>query len=543
MLRIPKMASIDLNGFRQAGTFRLQFDYVDMPIDPRLLRAAAVDIHIDAIIPDAFGQGMVTVEQDGSRRSVLTPTIDNLVLHGVIDTAHVEHTSGQSMLSVEGRDLRAIFLDSPLPVDMVTNLKLDQPIDDVVKQILQKHPQAKLMNIKVQPDDWGSFEDIAGLPSPGTKDKLTRVRRGAGGDRSVSAPQGPPEVLNYWTLITQYCFLVGAIPFFVGKDLHIRPARSIHDQLKAGINSGTGSTPFKDGRPRTVDGVGQFTVRKLAYGRDVLSFTFERKYTGFKPQIVRCVSIDTSSKNRGGQKLIEAQWPTRATLEQVVTQSLGGTAEAQKLAKETVRATFGKISKEQTKAGAQAKDVSPSGRASSSEFLTIPVPGIRDKDRLQQVAQDIYEEIGRGEMGGAIQTRSLASFGGDNQDPDLLRLRPGDGVELVVDSRALSSSAPAASYLLDNVRQSFDDRVRSLTAAFGDADIARAVVASSTNSVVELQQFFRVSNVKFDWSMTGLAIAFDFQNYVVARNQLTPSMGANQQPVKIKTAKGLVRIG
>ncbi len=175
--------------------------------------------------------------------------------------------------------------------------------------------------------------------------------------------------------------------------------------------------------------------------------------------------------------------------------------------------------------------VAPSGNVTEQQVLVIPVAGIRSKTMLLEMAKNLSEEIGRNEMGGAVETRSLASFGGDNSDPDLLTLQTGDAVELVSDIRALSLRASLVSEQTDHVRRPFSEEVAAIAARLGSQDLARVIVATARNAVVELQSFFRVRTVKFDWSGTGIIINFDFQNFIEARQRggSTPS-GANLIP-------------
>jgi hypothetical protein len=342
--------------------------------------------------------------------------------------------------------------------------------------------------------------------------------------------------MNFWDLITKLCFLVGAVPYLIGSRLVIKPVRSIYDQQKKGGIDPNVKTPFKDGKQRTKDGV-TFSVRKMVYGRDVEDMTFERKYTGFKPKLVRCISIDTSSKSRKPEdRVIEVIYPNQEDLQKLIAVRLGSTKDAEKLAKQQSQETFAKLKKQKT------TSVSASGRQSEEEVLNIPVSGITDKKRLYEIGRNVYEEIGRNEMGGSVRTRSLASFGGDNQDPDLLRLQPGDGIELEIDTRDLSDSAPLVAFLVESMRNSEAQRIAEIEARFGkdsplaDRNIAQVVVAQAQGSIVELQRLFRVKNVKYDWSNTGIAIAFDYHNYVTARNEVTPSTGANQNQQRITPA-------
>jgi len=196
---------------------------------------------------------------------------------------------------------------------------------------------------------------------------------------------------------------------------------------------------------------------------------------------------------------------------------------------------------------AQATSVSPSGAVSEEEVLRISVAGIRSKKALTEIAKNVFEEVGRGEMGGSVHTRSLASFGTDpgnpvsgNADPDVVHIRPGDAVELLFDTRRLSNQAPLVSEATDFYRAPFDDVVRQVQRKLGttDDDIARVIVASARGAIIELQSVFRVCNVKLDWSSSGLAIAFDFQNYIEARSNVLSSTGENTAPNRRQVAGG-----
>jgi hypothetical protein len=75
-----------------------------------------------------------------------------------------------------------------------------------------------------------------------------------------------------------------------------------------------------------------------------------------------------------------------------------------------------------------------------------------DEKTLKIAAQSYYETMGRGEFSVHARTKSLASFGGGNADPDLLFLRPGDSVDLMVhhgtDDLPLANSNERARALL-----------------------------------------------------------------------------------------------
>jgi len=495
---LPVSASVELPGFRQASKFSITMAFRDFPIDPRLVRSCAVEIHLGAVPANDFGDGMKGQRARGVLKSILAtrgrvfePNEDTLLLAGLVDTWHVSHGAKTSEVKLDGRDLRGIFLDSPTDPKIFAKLNLNQTIDKVVADILEKHPLGDRFRNMVEVNE---FEWPKGLPIVAVKGDLTRVRQAAKGGGQKSQPAGDTGKLSYWDLITRYCFLVGALPYLEGYTLYLRPVRSVFDTaLRAGIDPNY-PAPFSGGAAREVKtssgSTEKLSIRRLVYGREVEQVSFERKFTGKKASVVECVSINTDVPKKGRRsdgtpkQLITAQWPPKS------------------------------------KPKARTTDVAPSGEASGTEVLRIPVAGVTSTARLQDIARAIYEEVGRGEMGGSCSTKSLASFSGDNTDPDLLRLRPGDPVELAVDARALSSRSPLVAELVDHERRSFEEEVSAIAKRLnGDTTLARVIVSTARGAVKELQRPFRVGNVKIDWSASnGVGISFDFQNYVEARS-------------------------
>lgn len=494
--RVPRSAQVELPQYRQAGKFSLELDWRELPIDPRLVRSCGVEIYMGTVSPEDFDTGMTRVETDGSRRSVLrtsddggAPRDDLMLLAGLADSWTTTQTGEGGLVKIEGRDLRGVFLDSPVDPDVLAKIDLSQSLDFVILDVLKGHPAAAYMTITYSPDDWPNGAPPAVLD----RDGLTRVRRNADGAGVNSGQQGGDK-LNVWDVITRYSFLVGAIPYFRGRQLVIRPAVSVFDQSKPKFSS---QDKVFDPTTRYDDDGNAFTTRKMILGRNIKELTFERKLGGIKVPIVQVVSFDTSSKDRGAAKLLVVQWPPE---------------DAQ---------------------AAQLTSVAPSGESSQTDKIVVSVPGIRDRDKLLGVARGLFEEIGRGEIGGSCITTELSSYKGSNADPDLVRLRPGDVVEFATDTRAVGEVAPGASTAVDSTRASFEEQVQEIRRTLagkgqtGDENLARVLVASARSQVVDLLRSFRVANCTFTWSKDGAKISFDFQNYFVIRYSLTDQLGTN----------------
>ncbi len=500
--RVPSSASIELPGHRPAGRFNLTFPFKDMPIDPRTISGAAVDIYLGTVAADAFADGMRGKSQFGVKPSVLdtsgffgTTVSQNLLMSGIVDEWQAEHTEDDSTVSISGRDMRGILIDTPIGTNpknskqtILETLNLLQPVHLVIRDLLKSHPMAAMVKVRISLTEW-----LPGLPPAPGGDILARPRRGAKGGTQLGgrpAVQGTQNKLSFWDAIVQLCFVCGAIPHFVGTELRIRPVRSLYDQQRAGFDPLV-PTPFDGGLPRAIDAesgspMSPLSVRKMVYGRDVGGLSFSRKFGGYRrPRQVRVTSVDAGAFKRGDDRTIEGVYPSNEI----------------------------------------ANRVYASGQKSMADIVFVPVAGIRDEDRLTQIAQSIYEEAGRGEITGKCSTPKLSSFGGDNADPDLTRLRPGDAVEFNTDVRALRRNSPLVSEYTNHMRAPFEEQVTKLSERIGDENLARVILSTARGLIREVQGFFRVSAVRYNWSAEGLKVDFDFQNFIEARNDAskTPS--------------------
>jgi len=459
-----------------------------------------------------FAANATGQQPQGPRRlSSVNQSPSTLVLKGIVDSWHVSHGTSGSVATLEGRDLVGLFLNTPLTPEILSGLNLNQRIDEVVRQLVNKISDWN-QNLDVEPapaSQWPKGK-VPKLFSLAALDPNTpRVRKSADGKKPRKSAGADQDKLNFWDLITRYCNIVGAVPYYTVKPkapvtsdsgykatLMIVPQYGLYNYLPGATRQAP--SPFKNGRSSATG-----PVRQLMYGRNIEELTLERKYQGITARAVELVCYDTSSEERGGARLLTAI----SNAKQSYAQKQG----AAPLSTNT--------------AAASRSGVSPNGKATNDDILRIVVNGISSQDELQTLADGLYEEIMRGELGGSVTTKALASFGGNNEDPDLLSIRPRDPIHLGVDIRPLAARAPNVDTpLTAQNRTPAAQLAREIQARGVDENLARAVAYTSRNAVVELNNTFRVNAVRFDWDITsGISVALDFHNYVMARNSVQPS--------------------
>ena len=515
MNRVPKKMTCHFQGHTQAATWTLVFDYKELPIDPRTVVASTVEIYLGTVSAEQFRDGMKHEWRPGVRRSILQ-TRDpegkaiqkDLLLVGPVDTWKISYEKDGAEVHLEGRDLRGLLLDSPLvsvrdhfdvaggrPArisrgkrnSILNRLDTKQNIVDLVQQILNEHDRihevAPNIEVVAYKEEWpGNI-----ILSPGAGSHIPRHRRGAGGQGSN--PGTAHASLNFWDIITRYCYLCGAVPRFIGRRLEIRYAPTLYSMVRGWNNR----IPFANGEARN-DGEEEWVVRRVVYGRDVESMSMDRKYSGNnKPKTVRCVTVDRSSTGRGRGQLLEAVWPPRNRRE---ARREGLTARGEALRDQL-------------------------GGEESSETLNIPVRGVRNLAQLVSIAQSFYEQIGRQEMKAEISMDKVTSFGGSNADPDMLRMRVGDPIELLVDASRLNSSSAIVATLNRTAAMTFGEAVAEVRRFLPDENLARAIVASARGNIMGVLRYFRVGAINYDWGDDGVSIKADLQNY------WTPTYDAN----------------
>jgi hypothetical protein len=463
----PLSVQIERNGLASADTARILLDYIDAPIDSRILRAAHCEIVMGVVNADDFEAGMERNElrSDGSLRSLIpTPAQGALSattrFTGFVDVWSQEYAEEGDTISLELRDMSAPMRDIRLIPGLSIDLLL--PIDEGIRSFLNAaSATTRGTNVLYH------GEGIAPIPASVAPTSRRRPRRGSRARRSRRNGQNT----SIWDHITDVVTSVGLVPIMEGYDIALISPR----------------TQF-----------GTAGSKRMVFGRNLSKLAFSRKLMGVKvPTIeVRCYDAD-----RG--RTLWARHPVRAG--EVASGIIGVVDPPRPL---------------------RANEVPPSGSNPDESIRTYTVSGITDSSFLETIAESIFEQLGRQEIEGSFETSDAWSYEEVPDNADLFDMVAGDAVELLLaradttDDEELGSNPTLGRIeAMDTAR-----RVEYMVALGWDPVVAARFAALQT--ATGFQTVFRVSDVRLQWDHDdGVRVGCSFINFITVREE-EPSIDA-----------------
>ena len=311
-----------------------------------------------------------------------------------------------------------------------------------------------------------------GGDDPPTLEKaMTRSSRRNGG-------VGPgKDQMSVWDFITDITGMVGVVAFVEDETVVLQKPRTLY-----------ASGYYREGDPwrgRTTDELDMKT-RTFIYGRNLEDFSVDRRYNEKAPRNieVRCYLPER-------KKTIVVRFPGKTTR------------------------------------------VQP-GESADKTITVFRVAGVKDKEALQVIAQSMYEDMSRQEMEVSMKTFSLASFGGDNTEPDVLYLQSGDPVEVFFAKSDTGDPVmvPATQEQVEDALLVTEKTVEYLESLGYPNEIATAYAEAYTNA--GYQTAFRVARVTYDWGdEEGITVGIDAVNYIEVRYDKALPEGLEPEPVDL----------
>lgn len=469
---IPKAIEWKQNGVRTADTCVITIRFVDMPFDPRIIRAVAVEMFLGCVSAEEWAAGISggtrsTDSQNSEPLNVVPDTYvddngrqrSNSRFVGWADDWEMEWTEeGEQIIKLNCRDSTGLFTLVEAPSGATINPKL--PIDQAIAEYLAQFPTFEGVIVEYRPKgaEIPVYEKItAGTAyQPEIGPPVAKGGAASGGDK-----------LNVWDYLTDLAGTIGHTVRIEGRVLVIQRLRELLD----GRAEARQDDPYT---PRDLPSR-LYPYRTFIYGRNVKSLKGRKELTKKAP-----TNIEVRCYNPRRKKVLVARYPDKSDKR-------------------------------------DAAIARPGDGTSDKKWMVIPVAGIEDEATLKNIAEDVYNSIGRNELVFELKTENLASFGGGNSDPDLLDCKPGDTIEVLVnhDGEYNTNTAQAEQLAV------YERNVQLLESMGFDGELAAAVARSFTNQ--NFQRIFRVKESHTTWDTEqGVGIEMMVANYIEARADKTP---------------------
>jgi len=463
----PLSATIERNGLASADTCTIVLDAADAPFDPRILRAAHVEVVLGVVSPEDYEAGMQRGERraDGSLLSLVGSAQDGSTVGttrfvGYVDDISISFSDQGDTVTLECRDMSAVLRDTPNPAGLSIDLAL--PLDEGVQRYLEA-VSASSAGVVVRYVGEGS----APIPieAMGTAPSGNARRRGRRGARAQRGRRGG-EQMTAWDHITDVCRGLGFIPMVDGFDVVITEARTLFSSSNA---------------------------RRMVYGRNLTDLSFSRRLQGAKVPTIEVRSYDpVIGRTRW------ARYPVRSG--------------------ERDSGVFGV---DNPPAPLRANEVPPSGSNPEESVRVMQVSGVSDPAVLARVARNAFEQIGRQEIEGSLSTDDVHSYGQPVEFADLLNARAGDPVEVLIVSSVPPELADRGetNTTLSQLQAMTRARRRDYLMARGWPErlASRFAALQEAN---EFQTVFRTQDVRLTWDRdSGVRVQIGFVNYVVVREE------------------------
>lgn len=552
---VPLDISVDHNGFRTADKVSFEISLGDLPLPPDLIRSLLVEVFVGTVPADDFG--------DPAR------WVPNILGNPPDFRGYAEQESIQADYQTLKVSVDALSLEQRLMVLKINPFTKDraiakggEPVTDYIRRLIATIPEFNgslgdaigvRMFPNVAPDQVPRLD--AALFKRSLQSAQSRAQAGGpvqGGpppgidpsqDPSVGQPGGvgfptpSPAVadVSVWDLVTRAAELAGVLPVYdpsiVARDLGgnvtmlgannilLVPPQTIKETPQDGITIPGGPT---DGfsRDLTVGGTSTIhtQVRFLVWGNNIKSYKMTRKYGREKAPRVRVMCHNPDAP--AGKRTMTSVFPT------------------------TVRGTS--VSAIGSGTG--------KGHAPIEEEVVRVVREIRSQAQLDAIAVALYHAIGRREVSCTIETDELASYidptrpETHNENPDLLRLRPGTPCRVLVARRVADPASEG--FEVNGLSELMDRRSNPafLRKALMDGTnliapgLARAKLEDALNKLENafqssrLTDWFYCRNMSWHWSSSdGWSATIELANYVEARNSpanLSPADAARNNAIK-----------
>lgn len=484
---IPYSVSVELNSYRKADEARITLPLASMPFDPRILRAMTVQVFGGTFTPKEWAEANGPVDSKGLILPDFVPLTggrkeageSNEIFRGFVDMAEMS-LSGHDTITLTARDLTGELIDKEVSPGYLNDLPEAMPLDLLIQLLLTGDgaPTPEISRrfgvpgfrglLVVNESSQKPLPSIAQIRPPQWLDSLKTTRRGRKNPPTSGSNQ------SYWDVITDLVVSAGLI-------VYMRPGVSpIPNATLLPAAEIVISDPRTYYKENTIPGgpVANLNVRAFIYGRNLTELNISRKLGGVKTPTIEVVAHDTDTG-------------------------------------ETIRGRYPPILLKNNNSPT-VSGIGDNEEIKVFELDEISGPGATAQ--LDVVAQSIHEQLARGEMKVNFTTKAMSGLlinADEGIEADLFRLRPGDPIQILVDSADVETGY-VSSYTLFT-KAPFLQRVDQMISNGIAPSVAFAAATALDNPFI--QTTFRTQKIMCSWSNdSGWEFGIDAINYLDVRN-------------------------
>lgn len=477
----PKTATIHGNGYQQADSWSLGFDYLEMPFDPQLVRIGSAEIYLydahsvlgndqslsrqysqvpgsekgpDAIDKAALDTGSI------SKRAYTGNGEPSIV--GLFDDQSIQFDDDGKWVTITGQDYTSELIRKqwpPTESGRAQRIPVGSRLDAWAGDILERAGMKGRIFVRIKDVDSGD------LPFVG-HGEIANHKRGIPVQQNTS----------YWDVLYKTVTRYGFICYIKNWD-------------------------FVIAKPKNLDDVSDRNTRTMAWGNNLKSLKLTRHLGKEKvPRIVIHAYNDDPPPDKDRLMVIEEPNTNPRKLEA----KMSGKPSTRTTQKETIKSTTAKAS---------AKKPAPKSERLTDEFIVIPMYGISDESAIRRAAKMLRALIGRGERKITATTRDLV----DSDGKALLNLEAGDAFNIEWQDFNKEVFANNGHTMEDRIRytQNLGNRVTYLQNQGFQPEVAKAI-AVGYQRLVENQRPLRLKEWTYDYSVdSGIDITLELVDFVV----------------------------
>jgi hypothetical protein len=569
---IPYSCSVALNSYRTADECTVTFPYAQIPVDPRIIRQATVQVFAGQIDSASFAatQG---VTPGGPITVVAETELDtgrsNEIFRGFIDTWEIS-LDGEDRIEITARDITGILLDAEMPVQGLAGIPKSMPLDEVIRRVVVGEGAARgalpdeIQQRAAKVDARRAAKTLA-KKANAVQRKIVRAQAQVPPDpdlvsyleleldlltTDLVAAQALAEAGDSVPVIAARYGLPGMRGLRVVNETNTIPLPGL-EQLKGADWFDSAGTAKKAKRGAAKKRISYWDfITDMCVGCGFICYFRTPTGEGLPPgaplppaELViaepRTYYVEAGLEVRTfvygfnvDEMTISRDYTGRNVPDGVIVTAI------EDRSGDHISVRYPGGPQAVTRAGGSALPGTP-GVGDRAEYQTIllrdRIPGATAGETLTRIARSLYEQFGRGEFKVSLKTTNLGTFPsnwGSGRD-DMFQLRAGDPIKVFKAESVIDDTQPQATTVGAFERLGPADKLVYLRDVTGLSELAAGIAVGAETSPW-IQSEFRCQEVNIEWDHdSGFSFTVEAINYLDARSGVADAIAAQNATLQL----------